>query len=501
MQKRAIGLETELSVLEFPRFKKENFVLRCGMESGDLIHNIEKIMEYEQLTPSHAYCTNSYGFLFNGGRCYKDRNYLELATPECSSVEELIDYEKAMEASLIFILKKNNEMVVAAADKNSPIKNSFFEASKKSTDFQASTGSAGSHENYHIELTDECKSVMLDPSNSVRNALLLPYLLSRVFFVGSGHLDNNGFFLASPRLLLTETLFSDNPKRPLLIRKEESGDVDENHARLQIMLSDANMSSFCVKFRFGPTHIILRMIEEGFLKKPFVDLDNKQQSSLAAAEGNIFKTCLLSNKQRASFLEINQLYFAHARKFFETRFRSEEEEKIMKMWEECLDNALKNQTFFDKIVDWRIVYRFLTCVLERKYDLSWEDLRSGLNAPDFKIREQAKNILKTLQALNLRYFFLTDNRIRQILKETGFLDESLKLPEDYLNSDLRFKPPHTRAEWRFKVLKYFSNPQLASKYRLTVNWGIINTSERYSFGKPVHLKKLDPLDTVFISPF
>ncbi|MBI2591326.1 MAG: proteasome accessory factor PafA2 family protein [Candidatus Brennerbacteria bacterium] len=477
---------------QFARSAKGDVFIRRGMDSGDLIENIEKNMEYEQLAPSRKYCANLNNFLFNGGRCYKDGEYLELATPECSGIDELINYEKAMEANLLVILKKINKISSSAAVNDSLARYSFFEVNKKSTDFQKSTGSAGSHENYHIELTNEWKSTMNTHSRMLYD-ILLPYLFSRSFFIGSGHLDNNGFFLASPRLLVTKNLF-------LMREDNNSGDVDGNHVRLQVCLSDANMSSFCVKFRFGPTHIILRMIEEGFLKKPIINLDNQGLAGFEAIEGNVFKTCLLANGQRVSFLEINRLYFAFARKFFETVLKSEEEVKIMKMWEECLDNVEKNQSFFDKIVDWRIIYRFLTAVLEKKYNLSWEDLQRDLNSDELKTREKTSSILTALQALNLRYFSLTDNRIRLALCETGFLDISLKFPENYFDSPLRFNPPATRAEWRLKALKFFSDNPVYCQYKTYIYWGRIEMKERYNLTPSISLSNYDPLNPIFVPP-
>lgn len=508
MQKRAMGLENEMTLLIISGGQNNSPMVIEGFNqlTRELMISFLKIMENKNFKPGYGICGGENNFLFNGGRIYKDNEALESATSECSSSDEVVDYELANESILLDVLEKADEGFL----KNDFSSGLYFEISKKCGDFSDANGGLGCHENYHLEQPLGWK--IAGDFNDLNDLLcslshyLVPYLVSRSPFVGGGHLDNYGRFIASHRLSVIGSLYNssnatgfNNKKAMLLIREERGGDVDTQHGkfRLQICSSDSNMSSFCAKFKFGPTSIILRMIEEGFWTKPPVVLADNLRTVKEAATGDADMKVSLANNQRVSLLEINKLYFSAAKKFFESRNKSDEENKIMDMWENTLRIQEKLSSILDKIVDWRILYNFLTAVLERKYGWTWKALQTNLHSGDFPIRNKANRVLAVLQAFNLRYFFLRKNEVRQALKNSGLIDARLKYLDDYSGSPLKFTPPNTRAKWRFDAMNYaLKNKPL---YHLIVSWGmiIVQSSGLSETSQDNFLENFDPLNSRF----
>lgn len=495
MRRRALGLETEIDLLPFIlengkwKFEKDerlnavliDAVLRC---------------HYEKLwSPPNRRYYFSGNFLKDGSRLYQDGASIELATPECFGVDALATYEKTTEVNLIETLVRLNKNWRFSA-----------ELSKKTTDLNQPRGN-GSHENYYFEIPADWKGKTQD--YKIRQKLgdiLTAFLISRGTIAGCGHLDNRGNFLISPRLSLVNRITGvganrDRGKSMFFIRNEESGEVDyKNYKRIQICSGDANMSSFCTRFRFGTTHLVLRMVEENFLEESPTPLkDNVGSAHKAAYDVFLNKKYDLANGATAGALEIQEKYLELANAFFKTRSMSGAEREILKSWEETIKNLKNFPSLMDKLIDGRILYNYFSFLLREKYGMEWGDLKAGLNPrlalDDARRHQKAKKINKELQTLLSRYFWLIDNRLWRLLKETGFLDESLKAPQDFIEAPERFRSPAGRPRWRSSIINLIERLDLPVK--ADIKWGNVTISNLKLPGQIIMHENHDPFNGRF----
>ncbi|MDA2922475.1 proteasome accessory factor PafA2 family protein, partial [Patescibacteria group bacterium AH-259-L07] len=195
-------------------------------------------------------------FMANGAKIYIDSGCVEYATPECSSVIDLIAHERAG-STIVF------EKLQGLAD-----------VLKSSRGWE--NGTSGCHENYFVEqkLVPVLKSPLatwyLNHPGSYQSLAnhLLAFLISRQILCGAGAISpmgGRGFcYQISQRAdyITTDINASTRGKRPILNCRSEL-DPSGQGFRLHLILGDANMSEVSTLLKVGTTGFILRMIEAG----------------------------------------------------------------------------------------------------------------------------------------------------------------------------------------------------------------------------------------------
>ena len=248
-----LGLETEYRIvldirenliedfwIEFFRILKEDYGAKPGFYG------------------SYDYQNNFIYFLPNGGKVYldfspnSDSYALEYATPECSSPDELVNYEFSFICLVDDVFRKIMRSL------NLTQTNSYIALFKTNRDKESNL--SGCHENY--EVSNEIYKILLDEDHPIVKKLFLPLLLSRIIFSGNGWWENNVFKL-SQRIEFTKFYLKGcEVCHPLGIKERGIIDVrdehfDKNKKRLHLLLGDANISPFSTKIK---TQIVVLLI-------------------------------------------------------------------------------------------------------------------------------------------------------------------------------------------------------------------------------------------------
>src|SRR5579871_2596382 len=189
--------------------------------------------------------------LVNGARFYNDHGHPEYATPECSTLRDLVAHDKAGE-----------RIAFAAAQRRAQQRNLAVTLYKNNTDFHGA--SYGTHEGYLM-----ARSV---PTDAVIQGLL-PFFVTRQIYAGAGKcgIENDSTSRDSKTFQLSQRadFFSVEASvdtlhnRPLVNTRDEPHATPRRYRRLHVICGDANMSEYATALKVGTTSLVLKLLEEG----------------------------------------------------------------------------------------------------------------------------------------------------------------------------------------------------------------------------------------------
>ncbi|MFW6162292.1 MAG: proteasome accessory factor PafA2 family protein [Planctomycetota bacterium] len=194
--------------------------------------------------PGHGYDLH----LANGSRLYLDCGlHPELCTPECANPWDVVRYVKAGEQ----ILTEIAEEMARRSEGLGPIY-----LSKSNVDYSGAGTTWGCHESYLHRGDPETL-----PSQ------LIPFLVSRLVYTGSGGFDSRSgglHFMVSPRVAhLCHTVSGDSTDdRGIFHTKDESLSACGYH-RAHLLCSESLCSEQALWLRVGATALVVALIEAG----------------------------------------------------------------------------------------------------------------------------------------------------------------------------------------------------------------------------------------------
>lgn len=494
MQERAFGLEVEYPPLFLPLGQRENLNLeRLNRTAASIFFHNQ--LSSDPLIFYHLMYQRKSEFARIGARLYMDQDALEVGGPECLDPRDVVLYEARCEALIFEKLVEFNKLVLAG--KTTLLSPGILEFTKKGFSL-TSNYSYGAHENYWIERLGPNLSTR-DFFSETREALqnrLSVFRLSLIPFIGSGHLNNAGEFLVSPRASVTFPLVAGSAsvdsqtviKALAFIRRDGNDtDVDERKfARLQVC-SDANVSSLQTEFKLGTTAIILRMIEEGFLERPPVEIKDLAFAIPHVAGNDQLNLRLITAENGASISapELCEEHLKCALRFFEGREMNGWEKRTMDLWEDWVQKMKKDPARLDKVLDWRILLRLIERTLQEKHNTYLHNIKQQIKDGDGEVSKKARSILYGLQLHVLKYFFLFNTRLKEKLMEEGEMDSSLLCHQNLPPNASGSPPPeNSRAYGRFRLLNLMEKHGRLDKVH-DISWGKIdiedNRSARVSF--------------------
>jgi hypothetical protein len=175
------------------------------------------------------------GFINNGGRVYNDGGHAEYASPETSNPRDAVLFDKAGELVVSRLLPK-------------------WTLYKNNRDSRGRT--FGTHENYFINVGDYLDTEKLSQ--------LIPFLITRQIYAGSGHYKSNDTFCISQRSeFIKEAISGDTTDYRGIVcsRIEEDTDM-EDWVRLHLILGDANMCEVADYMKLGITGLLWDLFED-----------------------------------------------------------------------------------------------------------------------------------------------------------------------------------------------------------------------------------------------
>ncbi len=306
-------------------------------------------------------------FLENGARLYLDvGSHPEYATPECDSIADVVVHDKAGERIL--------EGLALSAEtrlNDEGIKGNVF-VFKNNTD--SAGNSYGCHENYLTNRLDDF-SRMTD--------VLIPFLISRQIYAGAGKVLQTArgplYCISQRAEHIWEGVSSATTRsRPIINTRDEPHADAERFRRLHVIVGDSNMSEYSMFLKIGAMSIVLRMLED----RGTVLRDMKLEDPIKAIR-DISRdiTCKqvvrLANGRELRAIDIQLEYLNRAVRFRDRFGVSEEEDRALDMWVDCLERMEKDPLSMDRECDWVMKYSIIEAYRAR-HGLDLSDPRIAL---------------------------------------------------------------------------------------------------------------------------
>ena len=394
------------------------------------------------------------GFLLNGGRLYIDMGHLEYATPECSSLRDIVAFSCAGDR----IVHKGLQSLGLGR-----------EASFLKNNIDHHTGATfGCHENYLIR-----KEV---PFSTVVIPMLLPFLVTRQIFCGAGRVgsyddrfyhgrnrDSNGDSERDERIreakkgsvefqisqradhIVTEIYQWIQFSLPVTDKEDKSENNENdgiNYRRLHLLIGDSNMSEYATALKIGTTAMVINLLERGIFLNEF-HLGDPVWAIKEISRDPKYQWILYRHNGRSiSAIDLQREYLDLAQR--NLKGMDQESDWVLNAWESVLDDLESDPMQLVDRVDW-VAKKYLLDMYCEKEGLSWNDSR--------------------LQSLDLEYHNVDPSRglyfgmerhgkMRRILTN-GQIREACTNP-----------PMDTRAKARSDMIKVL----LKNRMRYLVDW-------------------------------
>ena len=341
MQRRIYGIETEYGVT-------------CTLDGQRRLSPDEVARYLFRRVVSWGRSSNV--FLVNGARLYLDvGSHPEYATPECDSVADVITHDKAGERIL-------EQLAVSAEDRlrEEGIDGDVF-LFKNNTD--SANNSYGCHENYMTTRNDDLSSY---------DEVLIPFLVSRQIWAGAGKIFENprggaGFCISQRAAHIWEGVSSATTRsRPIINSRDEPHADAERYRRLHVIVGDSNMSEYAGFLKVGACGFLLRMLEEPNVVFRDMTLENPTRAIREISNDlTCRRTVRLASGREMSALDIQREFLDRALRFAERRDTSPEEDRILAMWEHCLDGIERDPLSLHRECDWVAKHRMVESYRER----------------------------------------------------------------------------------------------------------------------------------------
>ena len=346
-------------------------------------------------------------FLVNGARLYLDvGSHPEYATPECDSVADVITHDKAGERIL-------EQLAVSAEDRlrEEGIDGDVF-LFKNNTD--SANNSYGCHENYLTTRNDDLSSY---------DEVLIPFLVSRQIWAGAGKIFENprggaGFCISQRAAHIWEGVSSATTRsRPIINSRDEPHADAERYRRLHVIVGDSNMSEYAGFLKVGACGFILRMLEEPGVVFRDMTLENPTRAIREISNDlTCRRTVRLASGREMSALDIQREFLDRALRFAERRDTSPEEDRILAMWEHCLDGIERDPLSLHRECDWVAKHRMVESYRER-HGLALSDPRVLLLDLQYHDVNRRRSLYYLMQDRDLMERTTTDAAIAAAVDE------------------------------------------------------------------------------------
>ena len=320
-----IGTETEWSISPSERYYKKNpkdneseeegrrvvneladFIAGTQIELNDInslflrlcdTKPLDREMNLRSFKSANNDCYTESGF-----RIYKDPiMHLESCTPECNSIFDVVEYEKASELLVLAALRKYEKRHSREEDN--------FTLLKNNTDGKRSWAA---HENYGI--SKNISGEMIDN--------MIPFLVTRIVYTGCGHMRMEPFttgikrsiddyFELSPRapfIIKIKSCSATESERSIIQQKEEPLMDSNKYQRFHISCGDPSMFPYTNALKLGTTKVVLELLEEDkFFNVP--ELSINAVEAIKEVSMHPYKTLEFKDGQNLSAINVQKKFY------------------------------------------------------------------------------------------------------------------------------------------------------------------------------------------------
>jgi proteasome accessory factor A len=358
--------------------------------------------------------------LTNGARYYLDHAHPEYSTPECANPRDIVRYEKAGDR-ILDCSRSVAEQTLAGGQQILLYKNN--------SDHKGN--SYGYHENYLLDRNTPFRQIVEQ---------FTPFLVTRQIYCGAGKVGaENGTehvtYQISQRadFFETEVGLDTMVKRPLINTRDEPHACREKYRRLHVIVGDANMSEYTLYLKVGATALVLGMIEDQFLPRPFGLRDPVAAVKAISRDLTCKAPIPCEDGSTISPLALQWEYFALAERYCTTFPVEPWAFDVLHMWEYVLGGLEHDPLGLVRELDWVMKWRLLTSYMDR-HGASWDSAQvTMLDLQYHDIRRDK----------GLYYLLERNDEVERIVRDAE-IDAAIETP-----------PENTRAYLRGMCLKRF----------------------------------------------
>jgi Pup amidohydrolase len=296
--------------------------------------------------------------LSNGARFYNDHAHPEYATPECTTLRELVAQDKAGERILAECARRRGAHLAEGQQ---------VQLYKNNTDFRGH--SYGCHDNYLMRRDVPWERIVTGA---------LPFLITRQIFAGAGKMgvesecapNEPGIFQISQRADFFTVLVSIDTmnRRPLVNTRDEPHADTSKYRRFHVIIGDSNMSEWATAMKIGTTSLVLEMIERG--KAPAIEIAQPISATKSISRDQNYEWIIeLRDGRKISAIEVQRLYL-HAAETVANE--TQEGQWIWQEWNNVLNDLERDVVLCRDRVDW-VAKKLLLQALQEEEKLAWTD--------------------------------------------------------------------------------------------------------------------------------
>ncbi len=323
------------------------------------------------------------GFLFNGGRAYVDMGHLEICTPECMSLRDLVAHDRA------------NDLIITAALQALGVSGHAGFVRNNVDHFTGAT--FGCHENYLVRRTA--------PLHEANVLSLLAFLSLRTLYTGAGkvgalpgvELRGGGeppmrapdFQISQRADYIQNDLFEwVQFNRALINTRDEPLADSRRFRRLHLLHGDTSVLPETLALKIGSTALVLDLLEIDHLPKVVL---NDAVAALRQVSRQPDGPWLVSMSGGGVMPAVAVLRLFQKAAESEFRGRDEETDQVLNSWSDALDALEGDRERLIGRVDW-ITKRWLFEQFVAAQGIAWDDIWLKSQDIEFHQVEPSRNL-------------------------------------------------------------------------------------------------------------
>ena len=306
--------------------------------------------------------------LTNGARYYVDHAHPEYSSPECADARSVVLYDRAGEEVLV--------RSMAAADRALQDGQEIV-VYKNNSDGKGN--SYGCHENYLMDRATPFGQIVQH---------CIAHFTTRQIFTGAGKVgtelpglnrDEISFQITQRADFFEEQVGLETTlKRPIVNTRDEPHADARKYRRLHVIAGDANMSEVATYLKVGTTAIVLGMVEDGAISRPFVFTDPVRAMQEVSFDLSVKKTIELEDGTRIRPIEVQRSLFEDAEAYIASHGTEDVGGPValdvMKRWGQTLDALETDPMELASTLDWVAKYSLFEAYRDR-HGLDWSDAK------------------------------------------------------------------------------------------------------------------------------
>ena len=482
MLNRIFGLETEYGLL-INEDRPEHSPAWIAHRLRDHIFRVQRRGVLDRHQRGHDEPPGNGGFLTNAGRIYLDMGHLEFASPECTTLADLVASDRAGDRILHDALRD-----LGLAESIFLIKNNI----DHETD-----ATFGSHENFLVSRRFPFSRRGLAP--------LVSFLVTRQIFTGAGRVgvaSGPNEWVQVGSLILHRPGLRDAPDRSILpfqlsqrtdfivndffewvqhnraiVNTRDEPLADPNQfRRIHLLCGDSNMTEYATALKMGTTGLVLQLIEDGHAPRGLDISEPVETMRELSRDPERAWLVTLESGDTMSAIDLQRRFLEAAQQHY--KGQDEDTDWVLGQWEAILRDLSVDYTKLVGRVDWASKLWLLETFREEDPRISWDD--------------------PMLKSLDLEYHNLDPERGLYFgLEQEG---RAPRITTDKMVALAKDGPPkNTRAFGRGELVRHLlssASPGEEETWKVSpsyiINWSIVHLKGGDPFPMPDPFKTYAP---------